>query len=115
MGEPRGIYRFAHTAVPMDEALAEVAVDISGRPHLVYDAAIPKYKLGDFDSELVEEFFRAVAMNSKSTFHIILRRGNNVHHCIEAIFKAFARAISQALGINPAEQGIPSTKGIIET
>ena len=112
---PEGIVRYGHAVAPMDEALAEAAVDISGRPFLVFDAQLPKGKLGDFDVELTEEFFRAFAMNSRVTLHLHLRRGSNTHHCIEGLFKAFARALRQAVARDPQVKGIPSTKGMLQT
>lgn len=114
VGEPVGLRRFGHAVVPMDEALAEVAVDFSGRPYLVFRAEVPKVQVGDFDAELAEEFFRAFAMNSRITLHVILRYATNVHHAIEVMFKAYARALGQALSVDPASSGIPSTKGVIE-
>ena len=115
VGTPEGIVRYGHAVAPMDEALAEAAVDISGRPFLVFDAQLPKGKLGDFDVELTEEFFRAFAMNSRVTLHLHLRRGSNTHHCIEGLFKAFARALRQAVARDPQVKGIPSTKGMLQT
>ena len=99
----------------MDEALAEVAIDFSGRPFLAFNATFPHGKVGDFDAELVEEFFRAFAVNCRVTLHIALRYGNNVHHSIEAIFKTFARALGQALRVDPRVKDVPSTKGTLET
>jgi imidazoleglycerol-phosphate dehydratase len=113
--DPKGLTRFGHAVVPMDESLAEAAVDFSGRPFLAFDASFGHSRVGEFDVELVEEFFRAFAMNSRVTLHVILRYGNNVHHGIEGIFKAFARAMRQAVQLDPTEKGIPSTKGTIET
>ncbi|PCJ60826.1 MAG: imidazoleglycerol-phosphate dehydratase [Candidatus Hydrogenedentota bacterium] len=115
VGTPTGLTRFGHAVIPMDEALAEAAVDFSGRPFLVFDADLPKTRVGDFDSELTEEFFRAFAMNSRMTVHLILRYGTNVHHCIEVTFKAWARAMRQALTVDDTITSIPSTKGVIET
>lgn len=115
IGEPTGLTRFGHAVIPMDEALAEVAVDFSGRPYLVYRADVPKVMLGDFDAELAEEFFRAFAMNSRTTLHVNLRYATNVHHSVEVMFKACARALSAALKIDPDVKGIPSTKGVLET
>lgn len=115
VGEPVGLTRFGHAVIPMDEALAEASIDFSGRPFLVFNADIPKVRLGDFDAELAEEFFRAFAMNSRITLHLNLRYGSNVHHNIEGLFKAFARALRQALSIDETAQGIPSTKGVLET
>jgi len=115
VGSAEGLARFGHAVLPMDEALAEAAVDFSGRPFLVFRADYPKAKLGDFDAELAEEFFRAFAMNSRMTVHIVLRYGSNVHHCVEVIFKTFARALRTALSIDASTKGVPSTKGVIET
>lgn len=109
-----GIARYGHAVVPMDEALAEAAVDVSGRPYLVFSAAYPKQALGNFDAELAEEFFRAFAMNARITLHLDLRRGTNVHHCIEGLFKAFARALRAAVARDPRIEGVPSTKGMLE-
>ena len=113
VGDAARITRFGHAVVPMDEALAEVAVDISGRPFLAFNASGLKGKVGEFDAELVEEFFRAFAVNSKVTLHMVLRYGNNVHHCIEGIFKAFARALAEAVKVDPRVSGVPSTKGTL--
>lgn len=114
-GDGAGIARFGHATLPMDEALAEVAVDFSGRPYLVFRADIPKGTVGDFDAELAEEFLRAFAMNSRMTVHVVLRYGSNIHHCIEVIFKAFAKALSRSLRLDASVKGIPSTKGKLET
>jgi len=113
--DPTGIRRFGHAVVPMDEALAEVAVDCSGRPFLSFQVAFPHSRVGEFDAELVEEFFRAFAMNSRFSVHVVLRYGTNVHHAIEAIFKAFARALSEAVRTDPRVKDVPSTKGMLET
>ncbi len=115
IGEPVGIRRFGHAVLPMDEALAEASVDFSGRPYLVFRANIPKVKLGDFDAELAQEFFRALAMNSRITLHLELRYGDNVHHCVEIMFKAVARALRAALEADARVKGVPSTKGVLET
>jgi len=115
IGKAAGLVRFGHAAVPMDEALAEVAIDVSGRPFLRFDAAFPRGRVGAFDAELVEEFFRAFAVNARITLHVILRHGSNVHHSIEGIFKAFARALSQAVQVNPRVKDVPSTKGMLDT
>jgi len=111
LGEKRGIERFGEALVPMDEALAQVALDLSGRTHLSFSATFPAYKVGDFDTELVQEFFQGVARGSKMTLHVRLLEGKNSHHAIEAIFKAFARALRQAIRVG--EGDIPSTKGIL--
>lgn len=115
VGAPKGLARFGQAVAPMDEALAEVAVDLSGRPFLVFQAEFPKVHVGGFDAELTEEFFRAFAMNSRTTVHVILRYGSNVHHCIEGIFKAFGRALAQAVRYDPRVTDVPSTKGMLET
>jgi imidazoleglycerol-phosphate dehydratase len=114
LGDGRGIVRFGHAVVPMDEALAEVAVDISGRPFLYFQADLPRGKVGEFDAELTEEFFRAFAVNARATVHIMLHHGSNVHHCIEGIFKAFARALRAATAQDPRQKGVPSTKDVLE-
>lgn len=114
LGAGAGIQRFGHAALPMDEALAEASVDVSGRPYLVYRAQLPKTSLGEFDVELAEEFFRAFVMNSRTTLHIGLRYGTNVHHCVEIIFKAVARALRAAVAPDPRVEGVPSTKGMLQ-
>ena len=114
VGEPKGISRFGHAVVPMDETLAEATVDISGRPFLVFRAELPAGRVGEFDCELAEEFFRAFAVNSRITLHLELRYGSNAHHCIEGLFKAFARALRRAVEHDTRVTGIPSTKGVIE-
>jgi len=113
VGEGKGLVRFGHAVIPMDEALAEVAVDVSGRPYLAFSAAFLQGRVGDFDAELVEEFFRAFAVNGRMTIHVHLRAGSNVHHSIEAMFKAFARALSAAVRVDPRVKDVPSTKGTI--
>lgn len=115
LGDMTGIARFGHAVVPMDEVLAEVAVDFSGRPFLSFQADLPRGRAGEFDSELTEEFFRAFAVNSRTTLHIELRRGGNLHHCIEGIFKAFARALDRATQRDARITDVPSTKGMLET
>lgn len=115
VGTPEGIRRFGHAVIPMDEALAEAAVDFSGRPFLVYRADVPKVKLGEFDTELAEEFLRAFAMNARITLHVVLRYSSNAHHAVEVMFKAFARALGEALSHDPRVKGVPSTKGVIQT
>lgn len=115
VGTPTGIARYGHAVVPMDETLAEAAVDFSGRPYLVFQADLPAGKLGDFDIELAEEFFRAFAMNSRVTLHLIVRHSRNAHHALEGLFKAFARALRQAVAHDPRVTGVPSTKGMLQT
>lgn len=111
LGEKKGIERYAERKVPMDEALAEVIVDISGRPHLAYKARFPQKAFTLFEVETIKEFFEAFVLNAYITLHIRVLEGNNTHHIIEAIFKAFAVALSQACRINPRKKGVPSTKG----
>src|SRR5919106_1615427 len=113
LGDRAGIRRYGSALVPMDESLGECAIDISGRPYCAFDADLPDVSIAGFDSELAEEFFRAVANNSKMTVHIWVRSGSNAHHMIEASFKAFARALHDAVSIDPNESGVPSTKGTL--
>ena len=115
LGEKRGIRRYGQALVPMDEALAECAIDISGRPFLVWSAQFARDKVGEMDTELFEEFFRAVAMHSAMTVHLTQRAGSNAHHVAEGLFKAFARALRMAVEADPRAAGaIPSTKGVLE-
>lgn len=115
LGEKRGIRRYGQALVPMDEALAECAIDISGRPFLVWSAQFARDKVGEMDTELFEEFFRAVAMNSAMTVHLTQRAGTNAHHIAEGLFKAFARALRMAVEADPRAAGaIPSTKGTLD-
>jgi imidazoleglycerol-phosphate dehydratase len=113
LGDRAGIRRYGSALVPMDESLAECAIDISGRPLCVFDADLPATSIAGFDTELAEEFFRAVANASKMTLHLSVRYGTNAHHMIEACFKAFARALQVAVSIDPGETGVPSTKGTL--
>jgi imidazoleglycerol-phosphate dehydratase len=113
LGDRAGIRRYGSALVPMDESLAECAIDISGRPLCVFDAELPAASIAGFDSELAEEFFRAVANGAKLTLHVSVRYGSNVHHMIEACFKAFARALRVAVSVDPDESGVPSTKGTL--
>lgn len=113
MGDKAGITRYATISIPMDEALATVHLDISGRPHLVYRVEGLKDKVGQFDTELVQEFFQGFVNHAGVTLHIQLEYGTNTHHMIEAIFKAFARALDKASSLNPRVKGIPSTKGVL--
>ncbi|MXP62939.1 imidazoleglycerol-phosphate dehydratase HisB [Roseomonas sp. M0104] len=115
LGDKRGIRRYGHAVVPMDEALAEAAIDISGRPFLAWSASFPRDKVGAMDTELFEEFFRAFAMNAGITLHVVQRAGANAHHIAEGIFKAVARALRMAVEHDPRAAGaIPSTKGMLE-
>lgn len=114
LADRAGIRRYASATIPMDEARATCAIDISGRPFVAFEAGnLPHVTIGDFDSELTEEFFRAVANNANLTLHLCIEAGGNAHHMVEAVFKAFARALRTAVSIDPAESGIPSTKGTL--
>jgi len=114
LGDKRGITRYGAALVPMDEALAEAAIDISGRPYLAWSVAFPTQKVGEMDTELFEEWFRAFAMNAGFTLHVTLKAGTNSHHIAEACFKALARALRQAVGHDARAAGaIPSTKGVL--
>ena len=114
LGDKRGIRRFGQALVPMDETLAEAAVDISGRPFLAWSVTFERPKIGEMDTELFEEFFRAFAMNALVTLHITRRAGHNAHHVAEACFKATARALRMAVELDPrARDAIPSTKGTL--
>jgi imidazoleglycerol-phosphate dehydratase len=113
LGDRAGIRRYGSALVPMDESLAECAIDISGRPLCVFDAELPATAIANFDTELTEEFFRAFANSARVTLHLSVRYGTNVHHMIEACFKAFARALRVAVSVDPSETGVPSTKGTL--
>ncbi|WP_333655513.1 imidazoleglycerol-phosphate dehydratase HisB [Dissulfurispira sp.] len=112
LGDMKGISRYGQASVPMDEALASVSLDISGRPYLVYKVEFPKKsKLKDFDPDLIEDFLQAFVSNSSITLHINVLYGRNIHHIIEAIFKGLGRALRQAVTIDPRIKGLPTTKG----
>jgi imidazoleglycerol-phosphate dehydratase len=112
LGDKRGIKRYGEASIPMDETLATVSIDISGRPYLIYNVKLPKkVKLKEFDPDLVEDFFRSIVNHSGITLHINLIYGRDTHHILEAVFKAFGRALDQATMIDPRIKGIPSTKG----
>ena len=112
LGDMKGISRYGQASVPMDEALASVSLDISGRPYLVYKVEFPKRsKLKDFDPDLIEDFLQAFVSNSGITLHINVLYGRNTHHIIEAIFKGIGRALRQAVTIDPRIKGLPTTKG----
>ena len=113
LGKKEKIKRYGEAKVPMDEALAQITLDISGRPHLTCNIPKIEDKVGHFDTELVEEFFQAFVNNSGITLHINLISGKNSHHIIEAVFKAFARALDAATLLDPRVSGIPSTKGAL--
>jgi imidazoleglycerol-phosphate dehydratase len=113
LGERTGIARYGSATVPMDEARASCAIDISGRPFTLFEADLPAGSTGGFEHELTEEFFRALANAAKLTLHLRVEAGTNAHHMIEAAFKAFARALRAAAAIDPTETGVPSTKGTL--
>jgi imidazoleglycerol-phosphate dehydratase len=115
LGDKRGIRRYGHALLPMDEALAEAAVDISGRPFLAWSVPFARDKVGEMDTELFEEFFRAFAFNAGMTLHVTLKAGTNAHHVAEACFKALARSLRMAVETDPrAPDAVPSTKGVLE-
>jgi imidazoleglycerol-phosphate dehydratase len=115
LGDKRGIRRYGAAVIPMDEALAEAAVDISGRPFLAWSVSFAQPKIGEMDTELFEEFFRALAFNAGITLHVTQKAGTNAHHVAEACFKALARALREAVEPDPrADSAIPSTKGVLE-
>ena len=114
LGDKRGIHRYGDILLPMDEALMLAALDCSGRPFFVWEVALPQPKVGTWDSELAEDFFRALAVNGGLTLHLRLLSGTNTHHIIEAAFKACARALRAAISPDAREQGVPSTKGTLE-
>jgi imidazoleglycerol-phosphate dehydratase len=113
LGDRAGIVRYGEALVPMDEARASCAIDISGRPFTLFKADLPPGATGGFDHELTEEFFRALATAAKLTLHLRVQAGTNAHHQIEAAFKAFARALRAAVALDPTETGVPSTKGTL--
>jgi len=113
LGDRAGIGRYGDATVPMDESRAACAIDISGRGLCAFEASLPPGSIGNFDHELVEEFFRALAINAKLTLHVTVQAGTNAHHVIEAAFKALARALRAAVAFDPTERGIPSTKGTL--
>ncbi|MBP1994172.1 imidazoleglycerol-phosphate dehydratase HisB [Paenibacillus eucommiae] len=113
LGDKRGIKRYASVFVPMDEALAQVIIDISNRPHFEYRAEYPSATVGSFTTELVHEFLWKFALEARITLHVIVHYGQNTHHMIEAIFKALGRALDEATSIDPRVLGVPSTKGVL--
>lgn len=113
VGDKAGIRRYGDATVPMDEALVTAAVDLSGRPFLVWKADVPTELLGNFSSQLAEEFWRAVSSAARLTLHVVLHHGKNTHHIVETIFKATARALRTAAEMDPRGTGVPSTKGVL--
>jgi imidazoleglycerol-phosphate dehydratase len=113
LGDKAGIQRYGHFTLPMEETLVTVAVDLSGRCYLVFDAELPTEKIGEFDSQLVEDFWQALAANALCNLHIVLHHGRNSHHISEAVFKAAARALRMAVSADPRLTDVPSTKGTL--
>ncbi|MCZ8540243.1 imidazoleglycerol-phosphate dehydratase HisB [Psychrobacillus psychrodurans] len=113
LGDKIGIKRYGNAFVPMDDALAQVVIDISNRPHLEFRAQFPTQKVGSFDTELVHEFLWKFALEARMNVHVIVHYGANTHHMIEAIFKALARAIDEAITKDDRVKGVPSTKGLL--
>lgn len=113
LGEKKGLVRFAHAYYPMDETLVRVAADLSGRPYLVYRVKVEQERVGELESDLIEEFWKAVVTHARMNLHAELLYGRNAHHIFEALFKAAGRALSLATRIDARVQGVPSTKGVI--
>jgi imidazoleglycerol-phosphate dehydratase len=113
LGDKTGIRRYGSVALPMDEVLVTAAVDLSGRPLCVWNAAVPLETLGTFNAALAEEFWRAVASSGLLTLHVLCHHGRNTHHIVEGIFKAAARALREAVETDPRMHGVPSTKGVL--
>jgi len=113
LGDKKGIKRYGNAFVPMDDALAQVVIDLSNRPHLEFRGEWPSQKVGTFDTELVHEFLWKLALESRMNLHVIVHYGRNTHHIIEAIFKAFARALDEATLIDSRVKGVPSSKGML--
>ncbi len=115
VGDKSGIRRYGHFTLPMEETLVTTAIDLSGRYAMVFQAEFPTAKIGDFDSELVEDFWQAFAANALCNFHVVLHHGRNSHHISEAIFKSAARALRMATEQDPRVEGVPSTKGTLDS
>ncbi len=113
LGDKKGIRRFAHASVPFDDSLVSVTLDLSGRPYFVFRGEIPKSKIGEFDVELAEEFFKSLSSSLKCNLHIELKYGSNLHHNIEAMFKAVGIALDEATSIDTRSKAVPSTKGTL--
>ncbi len=113
LGDRAGIFRYGQATIPMDEARAACAIDISGRGLCQFEATLPPGAIGNYDHELTEEFLRALATNARLTLHLRVEAGTNVHHVVEACFKALARSLRAAVALDPSETGIPSTKGTL--
>ncbi|MEX0818739.1 MAG: imidazoleglycerol-phosphate dehydratase HisB [Pirellulaceae bacterium] len=115
LGDKAGIRRYGHFTLPMEETLVTAAIDLSGRYFMVFNADFPSQKIGDFDSELVEDFWQATAANALANLHVVLHHGRNSHHISEAIFKGAARALRMAVETDPRMPGVPSTKGTLSS
>jgi len=115
IGDKRGIRRYGHFTLPMEETLVTTAIDLSGRYYMVYNADIPAAKIGTFDSELVEDFWQAMAANTLCNLHVVLHHGRNSHHISEGVFKCVARALRMAIETDPRQTGVPSTKGTLNS
>lgn len=113
LGDKAGIKRYASVFIPMDEALAQVVIDLSNRPHLEYRAEYPSAQIGSFQTELVHEFLWKLALEARITLHVLVHYGRNTHHMVEAVFKALGRALDEATGYDPRVKGVPSTKGVL--
>ena len=113
LGDKAGIRRYGHFTLPMDEVLVPAAVDLGGRPYFVFNVAFSTHKIGDFDSELVEDFWQAFSINAAANLHITAHYGRNSHHLAEGVFKATARALRMAVGADDRSVGVPSTKGTL--
>jgi imidazoleglycerol-phosphate dehydratase len=113
LGDKAGIRRYGHCVLPMDETLVTCAVDLGGRPYFAWNAPLPSPRLGDFDSELIVDFWHAVSVHARMNLHVLLHYGRNTHHISEAIFKGLARAIRDAAGRDPRVEGVPSSKGVL--
>lgn len=113
LGDKKGIRRYGNSIVPMDDALGQVVVDLSNRPHLEFRAKFPSEQVGTFSTELVHEFFWKFALEARANVHVLLHYGLNSHHMIESLFKALGRALDEAIQIDPRVQGVPSSKGVL--
>lgn len=113
LGDKAGLTRYGQALVPMDEALARAVVDLSGRPYLAYRVELAQDKVGDFDTDLAHDFFQGLVNEARLTLHLDAWQGRSAHHVIEALFKAFARALAQAAALDPRRKGVPSTKGVL--
>jgi imidazoleglycerol-phosphate dehydratase len=111
LGDKAGIRRYGHAIIPMDETLVTAAVDLSGRAYLVWQVALPPVRLGNFEAELAQDFWQAVVQHAAMNLHVLAHYGRNAHHLIEAVFKAVARALREAVELDPRQLGVPSTKG----